>query len=85
MGRMIRTLLGALFGLVVALLGLLAFKSYTIATPYDDIWVGLNSRMPSPVRAWACQTVEQRLVKAGGPQAKTTFKTPPKGCEAIWN
>jgi hypothetical protein len=77
--------LGGLFGLVLALAGLLAFKTYTIASPYDELWVGLNSRMPGPVRAWACQTVEKRLIGKGDAQAKTAFKAPPKGCEALWN
>lgn len=80
-----RTLLGMIFGLIVAVAGLFAYKSYTIATPYDDLWVGMNSRMPSPVRAWACQTVEQRLIKQGDAKAKAAFKSPPKGCEALWN
>ena len=78
-----RTVLGGIFGLVLALAGLLAFKTYTIATPYDDLWVAMNSRMPSIVRGWTCQTVEQRVKKTD--DAKTTFKTPPKGCEALWN
>ena len=79
---MFRTLLGMIFGLVLAIAALLAWKTYSIATPYDDLWVGLNSRMPGPVRAWTCQTVEQRLLKTE--QAKTQFKQPPKGCEALW-
>jgi hypothetical protein len=80
-----RTILGAIFGLVIALAGLLAFKTYTIATPYDDLWVGLNSRLPGPVRAWSCQTVEQRLIGKGDAKAKAEFKVAPRGCEALWN
>ena len=68
---------------MLALFGLLAFKTYTIATPYDDLWVAINSRMPSIVRGWTCQTVEQRVKKDDA--AKATYKAPPKGCEAIWN
>jgi hypothetical protein len=78
-----RTLLGALFGLVLALAGLLVFKTYTVKTPYDDIWVGINSRMPGPVQAWSCQTVEQRL--RADAKAKAEFKAAPKGCEPLWN
>ena len=82
---MFRTVLGGLVGLVLALAALLAFKTYTIATPYDDLWVGLNSRLPSPVRAWSCQTVEKRLLPKGDAKAAAQFKQPPKGCEALWN
>jgi hypothetical protein len=85
MGRFVRTLLGAIFGLVLALAGLLAFKTYTVATPYDDLWIGLNSRMPGPLKAWSCQTVEQRLRASGDAKAKAAFKAAPKGCEALWN
>ncbi len=77
-----RTLLGMIVGLVLAVAALLAWKTYSIATPYDDLWVGLNSRMPGPVRAWTCSTVEQRLLKTD--QAKAQFKQPPKGCESLW-
>lgn len=80
-----RTLLGAIFGLIIAVAVLLAYKTYTITTPYDDIWVGINSRMPGPLRAWSCQAVEQRLRAQGTEQAKANFKTPPKGCEVLWN
>lgn len=83
MGRFLRTLLGAIFGLVLALAGLLAFKTYTVKTPYDDLWIGINSRMPGPVQAWSCQTVEQRL--RADAKAKADFKAAPKGCEALWN
>ena len=83
MGRMIRTLLGAIVGLVVALAAILAWKTYSIASPYDDLWVALNSRMPGPVRAWSCQTVEQRLLSSD--KAKADYKAAPKGCEALWN
>ena len=57
MGNFTRTLLGAVFGLLLAVAALLAFKTYTVSTPYDDIWVAINSRMPSPVRAWSCPTI----------------------------
>ena len=78
-----KTLLGAIFGLVIAVAGLLAYKTYTATTPYDEIWVGINSRMPAPVRAWTCQTMEQRLRASS--DGKATFKTAPLGCESLWN
>ena len=83
MEKMVKTLAGAVFGLILALAGLLIFKTMTITTPYDDIWSGMVSRMPSPVRAWACQKVEQRLLTT--PATKASFKKPPAGCEALWN
>lgn len=85
MNNFFKTLAGAACGLVIAVAALLVFKTFTIPTPYDDIWVGLNSRMPSPVRAWTCQKVEQRLLTNANPQAKASFKTAPAGCEALWN
>ena len=82
--RTFRTLLGMIFGLVVALAAVLAFKTYTVASPTDDLWIGLNTRMPGPVRAWSCQTVEQRVRASTDDKLKAAFKTAPKGCE-LWN
>lgn len=83
--RLIRTLLGMIVGLVIALAVLLAYKTYTVASPTDELWIGLNNRMPGPVRAWSCQTVEQRVRAKGTDASKAAFKTAPKGCEALWN
>lgn len=65
-----------MLALVAAMLGgYWAFLTKTIDTPYDEIWIGLNHRLPEPLRAWSCGDVEARL----GPAA-----VPPLGCDGLW-
>lgn len=48
------------------------YRTLTLASPYDDAWIAINSRLPDPVRSWACQTVKRRLDHSG---------PAPRGCQ----
>lgn len=58
------------------LLGFWATKTYTLDTPYDEVWIGLNSRLPGPMRAWSCGAMHERLGAEAG--------VAPYGCEGLW-
>lgn len=71
MGRV----LGALVGLALGVTIFWAYLTYTIVTPYDELWIAINTRMPQPAREWSCATVRDRLNKPG---------VAPLGCETVW-
>lgn len=48
------------------------YRTLTLANPYDEVWVGINSQLPEPVRTWSCQTVRKRVTQPG---------PPPHGCQ----
>lgn len=52
------------------------YRTLTLASPYDEAWTAINSRLPDPlpdpIRSWSCQTVRRRLVDPG---------PAPLGCE----
>lgn len=70
MGRIVLVVAGALLSLVVALGGFWLNYVYRGATPYDEVGIELNSRMPRPLRERACRTLRERH----GPVV------PPYGC-----
>ncbi len=70
MFQVLKILVSGLFGLMFAYSGLWAWKTMTIATPTDQVWMELNTRMPLALRAWACEQV----------QTRTQTATPPEGC-----
>jgi hypothetical protein len=41
------------------------YHTLTLVNPYDEVWIGINSRLPDPVRTWSCQTVRKRLTNPG--------------------
>mgnify|MGYP003658108492 FL=1 len=41
-------------------------------TPYDEVGIELNSRMPGPIRQWGCARLETTFAGA----------LPPYGCQA---
>ena len=41
-------------------------------TPYDEVGIELNSRMPEPIRQWGCAKLEATFAGA----------LPPYGCQA---
>lgn len=73
--RLLGSLLLMLVLVVLLLGGYWAFLTQTIDAPYHEVWIGLNSPLPEPLRAWSCGAVEARL----GPAA-----VPPYGCEGLW-
>lgn len=71
MGRV----LGMLAGLALGISILWAYLTYTIVTPYDELWIAINARMPAPAREWSCTIVRDRLNKPG---------VAPLGCDGVW-
>lgn len=69
------TVIVAPLAMVLALGGVWVYGSLTIEQPYDEVWIGLNSPLPAPLRAWACAQVRSRVA---GPSL------PPIGCEGLW-
>ena len=48
---------------VLAFVGVLGWRWYAYATsgqPYEEIGIELNSRMPDPLRRWACARIRDR-------------------------
>lgn len=52
-----------------------AYLTTTVRTPYDEMWIGLNSTMPQPLRHWACDQVKARQTPRG---------VAPYGCQDRW-
>ena len=71
----IKTLLGIVILVAIIVFGYWLYATYTIASANDEIWVEVNSRMPDPLRKWACGEVSGRI--GGGAQA-------PTGCADAW-
>jgi len=71
-----KKILKFVFLMVVALVAISGGTYYRYVTntesPYDEIGIELNIRMPGPIRAWGCA------------QLKTNFanQIPPLGCSA---
>lgn len=71
-----RKLLSIVFVIVVALAVTVGWRWYSYVSntvsPYDEVGIELNSRMPMPLRTWGCQKL------------KATFGAvvPPYGCSA---
>jgi hypothetical protein len=71
----IKTLLGIVILAAIIVFGYWLYATYTIASANDEIWVQVNSRMPDPLRKWACGEVSGRIGR--GAQA-------PSGCADAW-
>ncbi|WP_337268558.1 hypothetical protein [Oryzifoliimicrobium ureilyticus] len=65
-----------LFIIAIAVVATCGFRWYRYVTntqsPYDEVGIELNSRMPTPIRKWGCS------------QLQSTFgqMLPPYGCQA---
>jgi hypothetical protein len=51
------------------------WQTFNITQPDDPVWVGINMRLPEPMRRWSCGEVRKRLVRVA--QA-------PQGCQGLW-
>lgn len=71
----IKTLLGVVILAAIIVFGYWLYATYTIASANDEMWVEVNSRMPDPLRKWACAEVNGRI--GGGGEA-------PVGCVDAW-
>jgi hypothetical protein len=62
--------------MAVMVAGVLGFYWYSYVTntesPYQEIGIELNSRMPDPIRKWGCDKLHETFPKA----------LPPNGCQA---
>lgn len=70
----IKTLLGAVILLAIIIFGYWLYATYTLAAADDEIWIKINSQLPSQLREWSCKTVNGRMPLAQAP----------KGCDAFW-
>jgi hypothetical protein len=73
---MIRTLLGIVVLLAIIVFGYWLYATYTIGSADDQMWTEVNSRMPDPLRKWACAEVKTRI---GGSASQA-----PTGCVDAW-
>ena len=69
-----RTALAAV-AILVGAFGTMGWRWYSYVTagesPYDEVGIGLNSRLPAPLRGWGCAKLAQRF----------PHTVPPYGCE----
>ncbi|WP_375464718.1 hypothetical protein [uncultured Methylobacterium sp.] len=59
----------------LTLTGILGWKWYSHVTagssPYDEIGIDVNARLPAPIREWGCARIMERFPRA----------VPPYGCQ----
>jgi hypothetical protein len=69
-------LISVLIGVVVAVVVVFGFTWYRYVTntssPYDEVGIELNSRMPAPLRDWGCAQLKAHFAGA----------LPPYGCQS---
>lgn len=62
--------------ILLAGVGTLGWRWYRYVTagdtPYDEVGIEVNSRLPEPLRAWGCARIKERFPRA----------VPPYGCQA---
>jgi hypothetical protein len=63
----------------IIILGVLGWRWYSYVTnaesPYNEVGIELNSRMPSPIRKWGCDKLHETFGNV----------LPPYGCQADGN
>ncbi|MCB1547435.1 MAG: hypothetical protein KDJ41_06300 [Hyphomicrobiaceae bacterium] len=74
MASFLKFLIAIIVLAVVAVGGLWGYKTYSIASANDEMWVAINSRLPAPLRTWSCDTVKERIKPKAGGKA-------PAGCD----
>ncbi|KAA0111700.1 hypothetical protein CIW48_30605 [Methylobacterium sp. P1-11] len=62
-------------GIALAGAGTIGWRWYSYVTagdtPYDEIGIEVNRRLPEPLRSWGCQRIRERFPRA----------VPPYGCQ----
>ncbi|POR41715.1 hypothetical protein [Methylobacterium sp. V23] len=62
-------------GILVAGFGTIGWRWYAYvtagATPYDEVGIEVNRRLPAPLRTWGCERIRDRFPRA----------VPPYGCQ----
>ena len=63
------------FAILLAGLGTIGWRWYHYVTagesPYDEVGIEINRRLPEPLRAWGCARIMERFPRA----------VPPYGCQ----
>lgn len=77
MGKVAVIAASALFSLAVVIGGFWLNYVYRTATPYDEIGIELNSRMPRPLREWACRRLQERHGRVIPPYGCADFESWP--------
>ncbi|MGO4128305.1 hypothetical protein AB4Z01_28190 [Inquilinus sp. YAF38] len=69
-------LFSVLIGIIIAVVVVFGFTWYRYVTntdsPYDEIGIELNSRLPAPLRDWGCARLKANFARA----------LPPYGCQS---
>lgn len=59
----------------IAGIGTIGWRWYSYVTagasPYDEVGIEVNRRLPEPLRAWGCERIKERFLRA----------VPPYGCQ----
>lgn len=72
--RVLSILVSGVLALMIGITALWCWKTLTIVRADEEVWIDLNTRMPRPMRDWACDQVK----------ARTKAPTPPDGCAGHW-
>ncbi len=72
--RVLSILFSGILALLVAFTALWGWKTMTVTRADEEVWVDLNTRMPLPLRGWACGQVK----------ARTQAPSAPDGCAGHW-
>jgi len=63
------------FGILLAGIGTLGWRWYSYVTagasPYDEVGIEVNRRLPESLRVWGCDRIKERFPRA----------VPPYGCQ----
>ena len=63
------------FAIALAGIGTIGWRWYRYVTagdtPYDEVGIEVNSRLPQPLRAWGCARIKERFPRV----------IPPHGCQ----
>jgi len=70
----VKTLLGIVILLAIAVFGFWLYATYTVATANNEMWIKVNSNLPAPLRNWSCAEVNSRIEAAEAPE----------GCADVW-
>ena len=58
-------------GIALAGAGTIGWRWYSYVTagasPYDEVGIEVNRRLPEPLRAWGCQRIKERFPRAVTP------------------
>lgn len=72
MGKLFSVLIGVVIAAVVVF-GFTWYRYVTnTASPYDEVGIAINSRLPAPLRGWGCSQLKAHFASG----------LPPYGCQS---